>query len=104
MFFFLGVKNEKAPVKKIRYFAILPVKKKKAPVKNSEIWQKSGREKHFLPVKILTNTTREKKTPCPWKIYTIFPAKMKTKCDFYLFLTREIDFSTREKNGKKGQN
>ena len=45
-----------------------------------------------------------KKTPCPWKIYTIFPAKMKTKCDFYLFLTREIDFSTREKNGKKGQN
>ena len=26
---------------------------------------------------------------------------MKTKCDFYLFLTREIDFSTREKTEKK---
>ena len=34
--YFFCVKNEKTPVKKPRYFAILPVKKKKAPVKNSE--------------------------------------------------------------------
>jgi len=54
VFFFWGVKNEKAPVKKIRYLAILPVKKQKAPVKISENWQKSGREKSFLPVKIFS--------------------------------------------------
>ena len=60
VFFLLGVKIEKTPVKKVRYFAILGVKKQKAPVKISENWRKSGREKHFLPVKIWIKSH-------PWK-------------------------------------
>ena len=48
-------------MKNFRYLPILPVKTKKVSVKNSENRQKSGRKNHFLPVKFMTNHTREKK-------------------------------------------
>ena len=57
---FLGVKKidsrEKVPI-----FANFARENKKVSVKNSENRQKSGRKNHFLPVKFMTNHTREKK-------------------------------------------